>query len=206
MKQLRHLDLQHCQLNNNGTYSGTSMVCLAAIRQLKQLTELRFQGNGVVNKARVELLTVLSELQELGYDTEKPKTSRFENASHWRFGVHRHHAYYEDDDEEDHWLRLSLSPCQPSGGPPLALAGCFQSKLPHCTPWLPQHRLESDSTLRWATPHGQRFNRLAEVGDRPSACKFDNMHCIAGPAFWKHTLDTLAVGIALKYGCTFTYA
>jgi hypothetical protein len=59
MRQLQHLDLRDCGLGD--------MVCLAAIVQLKQLTELRFEGNKPLGLQELMLLTGLSRLEQLGF-------------------------------------------------------------------------------------------------------------------------------------------
>jgi hypothetical protein len=59
-KQLCHLDLHDCSLG--------SMVCLANVRHLTQLTELRLQGNSGLTQQGLMLLTGLTRLQQLGVD------------------------------------------------------------------------------------------------------------------------------------------
>jgi hypothetical protein len=59
-KQLRHLDLKQCHLG--------SMACLANIRYLKQLTELRLEGNAGPTQQELVLLKGLKQLQTLGID------------------------------------------------------------------------------------------------------------------------------------------
>jgi hypothetical protein len=56
LKQLRHLDVSRCDMS--------SMVCLAAVGHLTQLTTLRLPGSGLTQQGLM-LLTRLSQLQEL---------------------------------------------------------------------------------------------------------------------------------------------
>jgi hypothetical protein len=65
LKQLRHLDLRGCRLG--------SMSCLAAIGQLRQLTELHLDGNELTKRGLM-LLTGLSRLQQLGVSCSKEVT------------------------------------------------------------------------------------------------------------------------------------
>jgi hypothetical protein len=58
LRQLRHLDLQSCELGD--------MVCLAGIGQLTQLTALQLEGNDGLTREGLMLLTGLTSLQELG--------------------------------------------------------------------------------------------------------------------------------------------
>jgi hypothetical protein len=67
LKQLRHLDLQDCELG--------SMSCLAAIAHLPQLTELRLEGNPGLTRQGLMLLTGLRNLQKLGADADKFMTA-----------------------------------------------------------------------------------------------------------------------------------
>uniref|UniRef100_A0A383VXL9 Uncharacterized protein n=1 Tax=Tetradesmus obliquus TaxID=3088 RepID=A0A383VXL9_TETOB len=60
LKQLRHLDLQRCNLG--------SMSCLAAIAHLQQLTELRLEHNSGLTRQGLMLLTRLSNLPQLSTD------------------------------------------------------------------------------------------------------------------------------------------
>jgi hypothetical protein len=57
-KQLWHLHLQRCGLG--------SMACLANIRYLTRLTELRLEGNAGLTQQGLMLLTGLKQLQQLG--------------------------------------------------------------------------------------------------------------------------------------------
>jgi hypothetical protein len=60
LSQLQHLDLRQCELR--------SVAALAAIGQLKQLTELRLEGNNGITRQGVWQLTGLASLQQLGID------------------------------------------------------------------------------------------------------------------------------------------
>jgi Leucine-rich repeat (LRR) protein len=60
LSQLQHLDLRQCKLR--------SVAALAAIGQLKQLTELRLEGNSGITRQGVWQLTGLASLQQLGID------------------------------------------------------------------------------------------------------------------------------------------
>lgn len=68
LKQLRHLDLQDCNLG--------SMSCLATIAHLSQLTELRLERNSGLTRQGLALLTRLSNLQQLGADAGRFMTPR----------------------------------------------------------------------------------------------------------------------------------
>uniref|UniRef100_A0A383VB07 Uncharacterized protein n=1 Tax=Tetradesmus obliquus TaxID=3088 RepID=A0A383VB07_TETOB len=57
-QQLRHLDLSSCELG--------SMVCLAVVRSLTQLTELQLEGNSGLTQQGLMLLTGLKQLRYLG--------------------------------------------------------------------------------------------------------------------------------------------
>ncbi|KAF6248735.1 hypothetical protein COO60DRAFT_1648566 [Scenedesmus sp. NREL 46B-D3] len=63
LKQLRHLDLQECDLGD--------MVCLAAIAHLTQLTELRLGCTSGFTRQRLMLLTGLTDLQRLGFCSDE---------------------------------------------------------------------------------------------------------------------------------------
>jgi hypothetical protein len=73
LRQLQHLDLQPCNLDG--------LVCLEAIAQLTQLTELRLEGNDGsrwTQQAGAEglmLLTGLKQLQRLGFDVNAKTTA-----------------------------------------------------------------------------------------------------------------------------------
>jgi hypothetical protein len=60
MRGLRHLDLQECALGD--------IMCLAAIAQLRQLTQLRLEGSKLLTEQQFMMLTGLSKLQELRID------------------------------------------------------------------------------------------------------------------------------------------
>ncbi|KAF6254429.1 hypothetical protein COO60DRAFT_319982 [Scenedesmus sp. NREL 46B-D3] len=62
-KQLRHLDLQDCDLG--------SMSCLAAVAHLSQLTELKLEGNSGLARQGLLLLTRLSNLPKLGVEHDR---------------------------------------------------------------------------------------------------------------------------------------
>jgi hypothetical protein len=66
LKQLRHLDLSYCSMD--------SMVCLAAIAHLTQLTVLRLWGNSGLTKRGLMALTGLSDLQELSVTNNEEVT------------------------------------------------------------------------------------------------------------------------------------
>jgi hypothetical protein len=66
LKQLRHLDLSYCKMH--------SMVCLAAIGHLTQLSVLRLLGNSGLTKRGLMALTGLSLLQELDVTNDEEVT------------------------------------------------------------------------------------------------------------------------------------
>jgi hypothetical protein len=63
LTQLRHLDLQHCDLG--------SMECLQKMGQLRNLTELRLEGSGQLVLQDLMQLTGLWHLQQLGLSSDQ---------------------------------------------------------------------------------------------------------------------------------------